>query len=69
MLKECKCIKFKNYKKNVKSLFIIYTDFESILMLEDNEKQNPKESFTRKYQKHVAVNYRYKLVCVDNKFS
>ena len=38
-------------------------------MLEDNGKQNPKESFTRKYQKHVAVNYRYKLVCVDNKFS
>ena len=26
------------------------------------------EIYLRKYQKHVAGSYGYKLVCVDNKF-
>ena len=30
---------------------------------------NPKESYTNKYQKHIACSYGYKLVCVDDKFS
>ena len=38
-------------------------------MPEDNGKQNPNESYTIKYQKHVACSYGYKLVCVDHKFS
>ena len=38
-------------------------------MAEDNEKQNPKKSHTNKYQKHIACSYRYKLVCVEDKFS
>ena len=38
-------------------------------MPEDNGKQNPNESYSNKYQKHVACSYGYKLVCVDNKFS
>ena len=38
-------------------------------MPEDNGKQNPNESYTKKYQKHVACSYGYKLVCVDDKFS
>ena len=50
----------------VKLSFMIYEDFESILVPEDNEKMSltPK-----KYQKHVACSYGYKLVCVDDKFS
>ena len=48
---------------------MIYADFESILVPEDNGKQNPNESYTNKYQKHVACSYGYKLVCVDDKFS
>ena len=43
--------------------------FESILVPEDNVKQNPNESYTNKYQKHVACSYGYKLVQVDEKFS
>ena len=38
-------------------------------MLEDNGKQNPGESYTNKYQKHITCSYGYKLVCVDDKFS
>ena len=48
---------------------MIYSDFESILVPEDNEKQNPEGPCTSKYQKHVACSYRHKLVCVDDKFS
>ena len=48
---------------------MIYADFESILVPEDNGQQNPNESYTNKYQKHVACSYGYKLVCVDDKFS
>ena len=36
-------------------------------MPENNGNQNPEE--TNRYQKHIARNYGYKLVCVDDKFS
>ena len=38
--------KFNNVGAEIKSLFIIYVDFEAILVSEDNEKQNPNECFT-----------------------
>ena len=41
--------------------FIIYSDFESILVLEDNGKQNPEDSYTNKYQKNIACSYGYSL--------
>ena len=34
-----------------------YVDLESILVSEDNGKQNLTESCTNKYQKHVACSY------------
>ena len=43
--------------------------FKSILVSEINGKQNPEESYTKKYKKHVACSYGYKLACADNKFS
>ena len=48
---------------------MIYEDSESILQPEYNGKQNPSESYTNKYQKHVAFSYGYKSVCVDDKLS
>ena len=48
---------------------MFYEDFESILVLEDNRKQNLNESYTNKYQKHVVFSYGYKIVCVDDKVS
>ena len=38
-------------------------------MPENNGRQNPKESYTKKYQKHIACSYCYKLVCVDDHLS
>ena len=48
---------------------MFYEDFESILVLEDNRKQNLNESYTNKYQKHVVCSYGYKIVCVVDKVS
>ena len=47
-------VKFKKIERKIKWPFIIYADFESILVPEDNRKQNPKESYTNKYQKHMC---------------
>ena len=69
MPKKGEYIKLKNFERKIKSPFVIYADFESILVPEDNGKQNPNDSYTNKYQKHVACSYGYKLVCVDDKFS
>ena len=69
MPKKGQYIKFKNYERKIKSPFMIYADFESILVPENNGKQSPKESYTNKYQKHIACICGYKIVCVDDKFS
>ena len=36
-----------------------YADVESILVSEDNGKQNPNESYTNKYEKHVTSSFAY----------
>ena len=47
---------------------MIYADLESMLVPEDNCKQNSNESYLKKYQKHIACIYGCKLACVDDKF-
>ena len=69
MPKKGEYFKFKYYERKRKSPFIIYANFESILVPEDNGKQTPKELYTNKDQKHIACSYGYNLVCVDDKFS
>ena len=69
MLEESEYGKFKNNERKIKSPFMIYADFESISMPQDNGKQDPEESYMNKYKKHVPWSYGYKLVCVDDKFS
>ena len=48
---------------------MIYADFENILVPEDSKMKNSNESYTNKYQQHIACSYGYKLVCVHDKFS
>ena len=69
MTQKGKYIKFKNFGRKIKSPFMIYMDFKSILVPEDNGKHNPNESYTDEYQKHVAFSHGHKLACVDDKFS
>ena len=51
--KKDKYVRFKNCESKIKSLFMNSADFESILVPEDNRKQNPNKSYTKEYQKHV----------------
>ena len=69
MPKKGEYVNFKKYDRKIKLPFIIYADFWKYLMPEINGKQNPEESYTNKYQKHITCSYGYKLVCVDDKFS
>ena len=55
MPKKGEYVKFKNVERKIKSSFMIYADFESIMLPEDNEKQNLNDSYTNKYKKHVLV--------------
>ena len=48
---------------------MIYGEFQSVVVLEKNKKQNLDKYYTIKYQKHVASSYVYKLVCLGGKFS
>ena len=42
---------------------MIYVDFGSILVSEDNGKQNVFESYTNKYKKYIAVIANILLYC------
>ena len=68
-LRKVNVLNSKYFQSKIKSPVMIYADFESILVPEDNEKQNPNESYNNKHQKHAACSYGYKLLCVDDKFS
>ena len=48
---------------------MVYANFESVLVPEDNGKQIPEEFYTNKHQKHVVYSYDYKQACVDERFS
>ena len=48
MPKKGEKVNFKNYERKVKSPFMIYEDFESILVPQDNGKKNPDECYTNK---------------------
>ena len=36
-------VRYKNYERNIKSRFMIYADFQSILVPEDSGKQNSEK--------------------------
>ena len=48
MLKKCEHVKFRNYESKMKLSFITYADFQSILVLEGNGKQNAEEAYRSK---------------------
>ena len=48
-------VKSKNYTRKINSPFLIYDDFESVLVPENNGKQISDECYMNKYQNYVAV--------------
>ena len=69
MPKKDEYVKFKLLERKIKSSFLIYADFESVLVPEDNGKQDLEESYMSNYQKYVACSYGCKFICIDDKFS
>ena len=57
--------KFGNYRKQLPAQFVIYADFESLLIPEEGEGK-----CLRKTQRHELCSYGFKRVChYDNKYS
>ena len=54
MSKKDKQIKFENQEGKIKSPFMIYAYFESILVPGSKKNQNSEEPYTKKYQKDIA---------------
>ena len=69
MPKKREYVRFKNFERKLNSPLMIYADFESILVPENNGVQNQNESYTNKYQKYIDCSCGYKLVCVDDNFN
>ncbi|CAB3999568.1 Gastrula zinc finger [Paramuricea clavata] len=71
--KEGTKIKFKNHRNSMPVPFVIYADFESILVPEErkvNSKNPEDKSSTDLYQTHKACSFGLKTVChYDDKYS
>ena len=55
MAKNGEYVKLKKCESKTKSQFMIYADFESILVPEDNGKQNPNETYINKYENMLLI--------------
>ena len=68
-LKKVDTLNLKIVKEKTNASFMIYANVESILVPEDNGRENPEESCKNKCQKHISCNYDHKLACLDDKFT
>ena len=64
--KEGTMLKFKNYLHAEKVPFIIYADTECLIKPIQSCEPYPKNSYTKKYQKHEAISYSYLIKCFDD---
>jgi hypothetical protein len=70
--KEGTKIKFKNHRNSMPVPFVIYADFESILVPEEKKDvgKDEDESHTNRYQTHQACSFGLKTMChYDDKYS
>ena len=59
-------LSFKNYNRSMRVPFIVYADFESFIKPIDTCKPNPKNSYTKQYQKHTPSSFSYYIKCFDD---
>src|SRR5690606_33577430 len=63
-------VQFTNIKNKLMCPFIIYADFESILVeLDSKVEKGGDESYTIKTQEHKAISFCYQIVCVDPRYN
>ena len=58
-------LKFENYHRSEKVLFIIYDDFESYIKPLDTCEPNPEGSYSKQYQKRELSSFCYYIKCFD----
>ena len=59
-------LSFKNYNRSMRVPFIVYADFESFIKPIDTCEPNPKNSYTKQYQKHTPSSFSYYIKCLDD---
>ena len=59
-------LKFKNYHRGEKVPFVIYADFESCIKSIHTCDPNPKNSYTKQYQKHEPISFYYYIKSFDS---
>ena len=59
MPEEGTTLSFKNYNRSMRVKRIVYADFESFIKLIDTRGPNPKNSYTKQYQKHTPPSFCY----------
>ena len=64
--KEGTMLKFKNYLHAEKVPFIIYADTEALIKPIQSCEPDPKNSYTKKYQKHDPISFSYYIKCFDD---
>ncbi|XP_049872417.1 uncharacterized protein LOC126380040 [Pectinophora gossypiella] len=63
-------IEFKNYNRKQNVPFVVYADFESMLVPYETCENDPIKSSTMTHQQHVPVAFAYHLVCtVDERYN
>ena len=59
-------LKFKNYHRREKVLFIVYADFESYIKPLQSCDPTPGSSYTKQYKKHEPSSFCYYIKCFDD---
>ena len=57
---------FSSPQKEIPAPFVIYVDIEALVIPIENDKQDPKNSYTINTHKHEACSIGYKVVCLEN---
>ena len=66
MPEEGTTLSFNNYNRSMRVPFIVYADFESFIKPIDTCGPNPKNSYTKQYQKHTPSGFCYYINCFDD---
>ena len=69
MLEKISNIKFNRFGRQIKATCVIYANFESTLTNVKSKEHKANDSHTSKYQDKTACSDRYKLICIDGRYS
>ena len=61
--------KFRKNGNQLKTPFVIYADFESLVLNQEDLKEKSDQTFTHEFQNQEACGFGYKLVCTDPQFT